>query len=77
MSAVILIPALSIADDPSVSIQSAPVSGSTLWAVTIRDHDGQRVDRWFGEEAQALAHAVEQAGGLGLLLLDLRDGAAE
>lgn len=73
----IIIPALLHCDGPSVALQAAEVAGSLLWAVTTRDRGGQRRDRWFGEEAAALAYAVEVADGLGLLLLDLRDGAAE
>ena len=75
LGAVISIPTLRSADGPSVALQPAHVSGSLLFAVTVRDRGGQRRDRWFGSESAALAHAVEQADALGLLLLDLRDGA--
>lgn len=77
MSAVLSIPSLRVADGPSVAIQPAEVAGSPLFAVTVRDRGGQRRDRWFGSECAALAHAVEQADALGLLLLDLRDGARD
>jgi len=73
--AVLSIPVLRIADGPSVAIQPAIVDGSTLHAVSIRNRDGRRLDRWFQDRPAALAHAVEQADGLGLLLLDLADGA--
>lgn len=67
------IPTLRTADGPSVAVQPAQVAGSALWAVTIRDRNGHRRDRWFPSEGAALAHAVEQADALGLLLLDLRE----
>lgn len=75
MSAVVSIPALRVADGPSVALQEALVDGETLHVVTIRDRCGRCRDRWFGTPAAALAHAVEQADGLGLLLLNLTDGA--
>lgn len=75
--AVVSIPALRVADGPSVAIQPADVEGSRLHAVTIRDLNGRRRDRWFGDQAAALAHAVEQADTLGLLLLDLTHDEAE
>jgi len=78
VSAVITIPELRTADAPSVALQAAAVAGSILNVVSIRDHGGQRLDRWFATEAEALAHAVTKADGLGLILFDLRDpGAAE
>lgn len=72
MSVVVEIPALRIADGPSVAIQDAQAAGTALWAVSIRDHHSRRRDRWFGREADALAFAIEHADALGLLLLDLR-----
>ena len=65
------IPALQTCDGPSVALQQAEVSGAVLFAVTIRDRGGQRRDRWFGDRMHGLAHAVEQADVLGLLLFDL------
>lgn len=78
MRAEIIIPPLLNCGGPSVALQQAEVANSVLWAVTTRDRGGHRRDKWFGEEAQALAYAVQVADGLGLLLLDLRDpGGAE
>jgi hypothetical protein len=75
--AVLAIPALLTADGPSVALQPAEVAGTQLHVVSIRDSCGQRRDRWFQDRAAALAHAVEQADGLGLLLLDLANQDAE
>lgn len=71
MNAPLAIPSLLPCDGPSVSIQPAEVGGAILYAVTVRDRGGQRRDRWFADRPHGLAHAVEQADTLGLLLLDL------
>jgi len=71
MNAPLSIPSLMTCDGPSVAIQSAEVAGAELYAVTVRDRGGQRRDRWFGDRLHGLAHAVEQADILGLLLIDL------
>lgn len=68
---VIGIPFLRSADGPSVALQSAVVDGNELHAVSLRDRGGRQRDRWFGDRPAALAHAVELADSLGLLLLDL------
>lgn len=73
---IILLPEIRSADGPSVALQAAAVAGSVLYVVSIRDHSGRRVDRWFGTEPEGLAHAVQMADSLGLLLLDLRDPGA-
>ena len=72
---VLSIPPLRSADGPSVAIQPAEVAGTALHAVTVLTSGGRRIDRWFPSEAAALAHAVEQADALGLLLIDLREPA--
>ncbi len=75
--AVISIPALRTADGPSVALQIASVDGATLHVVSIRDRSGRRRDRWFDDRLAALAHSVEQADAMGLLLLDLAADGAE
>ena len=55
-----------------VAIETAPLAGSMLAAVTVRCQAATR-RRWFGSEADALAYAAEQADAHNLPLLDLRD----
>lgn len=76
-ASIIPIPALRIVEGPSVALQSADVRGELLSVVSLRDRRGLRLDRWFGDRKTALAHAVELADNLGLLLFDLAEPEAQ
>jgi hypothetical protein len=69
------IPTLRATDIIAVTLEHAELANCPVWIVTTRE--GLRrppARRWYPEEAQALAHAAEQADRHGLLLIDLRDG---
>jgi len=62
----------------AIIIESRPVAGQELWAVTIRAKAGQPAKRhWFSDEARALAHAATAADEHQLPFFDLRDGGAD
>jgi hypothetical protein len=62
----------------AVAIETAEVAATPMTVVTIRERvSSPPYRRWYPEQDQALAYAVEQADRHGLPLLDLRDAEVE
>ena len=61
----------------AVMLEGQSLAGRTLFSVTVRDHYGAALRRWFSDEWEALAHAVQKADDLGLPLIDMREPGAE
>jgi hypothetical protein len=56
-----------------VRLEAQSVAGTTMWSVTIRGRSGSPCRRWFGDQAHALAFALDQSETRRLPFFDLRD----
>lgn len=74
-AAEIAIPQLRATGDiVAVCIETAELAGTTVWVVTVRAGVGRPpYRRWYPDDAQAIAHAGEQADRHALPLIDLRE----
>lgn len=67
------LPPMRSGDWLAVMLEALESAGVIVWSVTVRGRDGSPVRRWFGDQAQALAYALDQSETRRLPFFDLRD----
>ena len=64
-------------DWPAVYLEAFEQAGVCVWSVTVKGRSGSPCRRWFGDQAHALAFALDQSDTRRLPFFDLREGEAE
>jgi hypothetical protein len=68
------LPPMRSSDWLAVTLEVLESAGVTVWSVTTKGRSGSPRRRWFGDEAHALAYALDQSETRHLPFFDRRDG---
>lgn len=67
------LPPMRSGDWLAVTLEALESAGVTVWSVTVRGRSGSPCRRWFGDQAHALAFALDQSETRRLPFFDMRE----